>query len=74
MTTPRTFTTLALPCAVHAGAWAARSCVRASGMGYGTYMQTARNPGGKCSKAGLNFINGPGDQTTRMFVAGAPSA
>ncbi len=66
MTTPRTFTTLAL----HR---AARSCVRALpafGMGY--LMQ--RSSGGKFGKAGLNFINGPGDPTTRMFAAGAPSA
>ncbi len=63
MTTPRTFTTLALP-------RAARSCVRAlPAFGRGYLMQ--RSSGGKSHKAGLNFINGPGDQTTRMFVAGA---
>ena len=74
MTAPRTFTTPALPCAAHASAWATRPCVRASGMGDGMQRTIGSTVSGKLSKAGRNFINGPGDQTTRMFVAGALSA
>ena len=79
MTTQRNINTLALPSAAHTGAWAARSCVlalRAWVMGSGMQRSMA-TVGGYLSaltspKAGLKFINGPGGQTTRMFVAGAP--
>ena len=81
MTTQRNINTQALPCAVRTGALAARSCVLAvrawlmkSGMQrsvatVGGYLSTLTSP-----NAGLKFNNGPGGQTTRMFVAGAPSA
>ena len=79
MTTQRNINTLALPCAARTGASAARSCVlalRAWVMGSGMQRSMA-TVGGYLSaltspKAGLKFINGPGGQTTRMFVAGAP--
>ena len=79
MTTQRNINTQALPCAARTGASAARSCVLAlrawlmgSGMQrsmatVGDYLSALTSP-----KAGLKFINGPGGQTTRMFVAGAP--
>ena len=69
--------------AARAGASAARSCVlamRAWLMGNGMQRSMANVGGNACNygsaltspKAGLKFINGPGGQTTRMFVAGAP--
>ena len=78
MTTQRNINTLALPCAARTGAWAARSCVlalRAWVMSHGMQRSMA-TVGGYLSaltrpNAGLKFINGPGGQTTRMFVAGA---
>ena len=79
MTTQRNINTQALPCAARAGASAAGSCalaLRAWVMGSGMQRSMA-TVGGYLSarispKAGLKFINGPGGQTTRMFVAGAP--
>ena len=80
MTTQRNINTQALPCAARTGASAAHSCVLAlrawlmgSGMQrsmatVGDYLSALTSP-----KAGLKFINGPGGQTTRMFVVGALS-
>ena len=71
--------------AARTGALAVRSCVlavRAWLMSNGMQRYMAIVGGNACNygsaltrpNAGLKFINGPGGQTTRMFVAGAPSA
>ena len=69
MTTQRNINTLALPHAARSRVLALRAWLMTSG------MQRSKASGSAAvgAKAGLNFINGPGDQTTRMFEAGARS-
>ncbi len=74
MTTQRNINTQALHRAARSCVLALRASVMSSGMQrsmatVGGYRSALTSP-----KAGSKFINGPGDQTTRMFVAGAPSA
>ena len=74
MTTQRNINTLALPHAARSCVLALRAWLMSNGMQrsmatVGGYLSALTSP-----NAGLKFINGPGGQTTRMFVAGAPSA
>ena len=70
MTTQRNINTLALPHAARSRVLALRAWLMTS-----SGMQRSKASGSTAvgAKAGLNFINGPGDQTTRMFEAGAHS-
>ena len=72
MTTQRNINTPALTRAARSCVLALRAWVMSNGM-----QRSTATVGGYLSaltsqKAGLKFINGPGGQTTRMFVAGAP--
>ena len=75
MTTQRNINTQALPCAVRSCVLALRAWLMSGGMQrsmatvgglFGNDVSALTRP-----NAGLKFINGPGGQTTRMFVAGA---
>ena len=71
MTTQRNINTQALPhaarsCVLAMRAWLMNSGMQRSVATVGGYLSTLTSP-----NAGLKFINGPGGQTTRMFVAGA---
>ena len=74
MTTQRNINTLALHPAARSCVLALRAWLMSHGMQrsmatVGGYLSALTRP-----NAGLKFINGPSGQTTRMFVAGAPSA
>ena len=72
MTTQRNINTQALlraarSCVLAVRAWLMSNGMQRSMAQVGGYPSTLISP-----NAGLKFINGPGGQTTRMFVAGAP--
>ena len=71
MTTQRNINTQALhhaarSCVLAMRAWLVSNGMQRSMVMVGGYLSALTSP-----KAGLKFINGPGGQTTRMFVAGA---